>query len=109
MRGQHDNRPHKIPPEAKETVRAHITRFPKYRSHCSRKKNPHKVYILLYIVSKVCILRMWTCVEKTVRNRCRNICTDTYLKQSSILGSNYRTQTHARFVTLTGYPDSLEL
>lgn len=44
-RGQHTNRPHKIPEDVVDAITNHIQQFPADESHYSRNKNCHKKYL----------------------------------------------------------------
>lgn len=45
QRGKHNNRPHQLTREQKQSVRDHINLIPKYQSHYSRADNLGKVYL----------------------------------------------------------------
>ena len=44
-RGNHDTRPRKISDESRQCVRDHISSFPRYTSHYSRRDNPNRRYL----------------------------------------------------------------
>ena len=43
--GNHDTRPRKISDESQQRVRNHISSFPRYTSHYSRRDNPNRRYL----------------------------------------------------------------
>ena len=43
-RGNHDTRPQKISDKSRQCVRDHISSFPRYTSHYSRRDNPNRRY-----------------------------------------------------------------
>jgi len=54
LRGKHSNRPNRLSQEKIDKVKEHIRSYPSERSHYSRHKNPHRLYLSsLLTISKM--------------------------------------------------------